>query len=184
MVYPTDTLYGLGALATIDEAVERVFRLKGRPPHKALPLLLAQAGQMEEVAMPSSLAWILARHFWPGALTLVLPRAPGFHSLALAGGNTVALRVPHHPLALALIAAAGGPITGTSANVADGPDPVTVEEARRQLGDAVDLFIDAGPCPGGQGSTVLDLTGPQPLILRPGAIPRHQIEEAIGQAVA
>lgn len=183
VVYPTDTLYGLGALATIDVAVERVFRLKRRPPDKALPLLISKADEMEALAIASPRAWAAARRFWPGALTIVLPKALGFHSLALAGGDTVALRVPNHPVALALIAGAGGPITGTSANVSEGPGPVTAQEAHRQLGDAVDMYIDAGPCPGGVGSTVLDLTGPRPVILRPGTISRQEIEETLGQTV-
>ncbi|HKZ51083.1 MAG TPA: L-threonylcarbamoyladenylate synthase [Dehalococcoidia bacterium] len=184
VIYPTDPLYSLGALATIDAAVERVFRLKGRPPGKPIPLLLAKAEQVDSVALAPPLAWRLIERFWPGALTLVVPRAPGFHSLALAGGDTVAIRLPGHPLARAIVEAAGGPITGTSANRSGARAPVTAEEARCQLGDAVDFILDAGPCPGGIESTVVDLTGESPVILREGAIPCSQIEEAIRRAVA
>jgi len=181
VIYPTDTLYGLGALAACDAAVERVFRLKGRPGDKPLPLLLAGPEEMAGVVeSPSPLAWELIRRFWPGALTLVLPRAPGFRSLALAGGDTVALRVPDHPLARALIKAAGGPITGTSANRAGAPGPLTAQEARQQLGDLVDFVLDAGPCPGGVESTVLDLSGERPLLLREGALPREALEAITG----
>lgn len=179
VLYPTDTLYGLGALASLDAAVERVFRLKGRPADKPLPLLLARPQEAEVLAIVSPLARKLMGRFWPGALTLILPRASAFRSRALAGGDSIALRLPDHPLARALIEAAGGPLTGTSANRAGGPDPVTAQEALSQLGDGVDLVLDAGPCPRGRGSTVLDLTGEEPVLLREGALPTAALAEVL-----
>ena len=180
IIYPTDTVYGLGALATDDAAVRRLFRAKGRVTDKAVPLLLAEAAEVDEVAaaVPAA-ARILMERFWPGALTIVLPKSPRFHSLALAG-NTVAVRVPDHPLLREIISRAGGPITGTSANRTGLPSPLTVEEALEQVADAADLAIDGGRCSVGIESTVIDITEEAARILRGGAVSRGAIEETMG----
>jgi L-threonylcarbamoyladenylate synthase len=119
---------------------------------------------------------------WPGALTLVLRRRPDFHSPALAGGDTVAVRVPAHPVALELLRRVGQPLTGTSANLSGQPGPRTAEEVRRQIGERVDLIVDGGPCPGGVESTVVDCTVDPPRVLREGAVPAEQIAAALAEA--
>jgi L-threonylcarbamoyladenylate synthase len=185
IIYPTDTVYGLGAVAQADEAVRRLFRAKGRAPDRPLPLLLANATEVERVAAQvPPLARRLMERFWPGALTIVLRRSPRFHSLALAGSDTVGVRVPDHPLLREVIRRTGGPITGTSANRSGLPSPLTVAEAIEQVGEAVDLAIDGGRCRGGVESTVIDITGERPRILREGAVRRGEIEEALGLELA
>ncbi len=175
VAFPTDTVYGLGASALDDDAVARVYEAKKRPRNLALPLLLSHISQIESVAQfVPEIAWRLAQRFLPGALTLVLYKAPGVSSVVTGGGNKVALRVPNHPVPIALIQGLGTPITGTSANVTGGPSLLTAEEVRRQMGDRVDFVID-GDCPGGMDSTVLDVTGVMPRILREGAISREEI---------
>ncbi len=184
VAFPTDTLYALGALASHDEAVARLFEAKRRPSDKPLPLLLASDCDVGGIAVSvSETAKRLMKAFWPGALTLVLQRARRYESRALAGSGTVAMRVPAHPVALELIARVGGAVTGTSANVTGGPSPRDAEEVRRQLGDAVDLIVDGGPAPGGLESTVVDLTGDVPRLLREGAVSLAAIEKAVGLSV-
>jgi L-threonylcarbamoyladenylate synthase len=181
VAFPTDTLYALGALACHDEAVGGLFEAKKRPFDKPLPLLLASDRDVKEMAASvPEVAERLMKAFWPGALTLVLRRARRYESRALAGADTVAVRVPAHPLALELIARVGGAVTGTSANVTGGPSPRDADEVRRQLGGAVDLILDGGPTPGGLESTVVDLTGDAPRLLREGAISRTAIEKLVG----
>ena len=172
VAFPTDTLYALGAHVFMEQAVRRVFQVKGRPHEMALPLLLARVADMERVAshIPKA-AWAMAGRFWPGALTLILPKAPSISPLITGGRETVAVRVPNHPLALELIASAGAPLTGTSANRHGGADPVTAEEARQQLGEGLDMVIDGGACPLKGASTMLDMTGDIPRVIRAGVIP-------------
>jgi L-threonylcarbamoyladenylate synthase len=178
VAYPTDTVYGLGADAFRDSAVERVYEAKKRPRHMALPLLLSDSADMVKVAFDvPDLAWRLAERFFPGALTLVLWKAPAVPSIVTGGGDTIAVRVPRHPIPIALIKGLGSPIIGTSANLSGQPSPLTAQEVHRQLGGKADLIIDGGRCPGGIESTVLDLTGDIPRIVREGAIPKGIIEE-------
>lgn len=180
VVFPTDTVYGVGARATDDAAVARLFTAKQRPRDRAIPVLLASAGDLPVVGVAlSPAARSLARAFWPGGLTLVVRRAPSFHSAALAGA-TVAVRVPDHPVARLLIELTGEPLAATSANISGEPSPLTAEEAARQIGDAVDMVIDGGPAPGGIESTVVDTTVEPPRLLREGAIPRSAIERVAG----
>ena len=177
VAFPTDTVYGLGANALDEEAVLRVYEAKKRPRHLALPLLLADISQIAAVARPvPEIAWRLAQRFLPGGLTLVLHKASSVSTVVSGGGEKIALRVPNHPVPLALIEGLGAPITGTSANLTGSPSPDTAEEVRQQMGDRVNLVIDGGRCPGGMDSTVLDLTGETPRILREGAISREEIE--------
>jgi len=177
--YPTDTLYGIGAAASDDEAVRRLFTAKGRPPEKPVPLLIADAGDAARLAEVTPLARILMARFWPGALTVIMKRAGGFRSLALAGQETVALRVPDHPLVREIIRSLGEPIIGTSANRAGAPPPISAAEAAVQVGAEVALIIDSGPCPRRQESTIIDITQELPQILREGAVGREKIEETL-----
>ena len=177
VAYPTDTVYGLGAHAFQERAVEKVYKVKQRPRNMALPLLLADSADMAKVASRiPDLAWRLAERFFPGALTLVLWKSPAVPSIVTGGGDTVAVRVPNHPIPIALIKGLCAPIIGTSANLSGQPSPLTAQEVRRQLGGKVDLIIDGGRCPGAIESTVLNLTGDVPRIVREGAIPRSVIE--------
>lgn len=177
IAYPTDTIYGLGCSAYLPEAVERVYRIKQRPRNMALPILLASVTRIAEVAVDiSPVAWRLAERFLPGALTLVLKKADSVPDIVTAGGKTVAVRVPAHPVTIALIEGLGTPLVGTSANISGQPNPLTAADVRRQLGNKVDLIIDGGRCPGGTESTVVDLTGERPQILREGAIKRGEVE--------
>ena len=180
VAYPTDTVYGLAALPTDDEAVRRLFEAKKRPLDQSTPLLIASpadlalvAGEVPEVARR------LMHAFWPGALTIVLPKALRFHSKAIVG-DSVGVRVPDHPVPRELVRLLGAPITGTSANVSGEPEPVTADDVRAQLGDAVDLVIDGGRCAGGRPSTVVDCTVAPPRIVREGAISREELVRAAG----
>ncbi len=178
--FPTDTVYGLGAAANMESAIEMIYQVKRRPRSLPFPLLLAEITQIAEVAESvPGLAWHLAERFLPGGLTLVLPKSPGISQLITAGGNTVAVRIPAHPIPRALCRGLGMPIIGTSANLSGQPNPVTASEVYNQLGERVDLIIDGGRCPGGIESTVVDVSGETPKILREGAVPRKVVEEAI-----
>jgi len=181
VAYPTDTLYGLGADAFNEQAVERVFAIKGRPHGMPLPLLIADADALSQVASDvPPLARVLAERFWPGALTLVIPRSANVPELVSGRGWKVGVRVPDHPVPRELARRLGAPITGTSANKSGGPDPRTAEDVRTQLGEMIDLVIEGGDPPAGQPSTVLDLTGPSPRIVRQGAITKEALEAACG----
>jgi L-threonylcarbamoyladenylate synthase len=175
--YPTDTVYGLGALAENEEAVERIFSLKKRPRHMPLPLLVSDMAHLDELAATSgSLAWRLATLFWPGGLTLIVPaskKVPKF----IGGGETVALRIPDDAVTLALIKDLGKPIVGTSANYTGRPAAVTADEVKRCFGGKVDLVIDAGRTSGGKESTIVDITGDKAMIVREGIVSRAQIAE-------
>lgn len=184
VAYPTDTLYGLGAAFDDLEAVERVFDIKGRPRNAPLPLLVASRSDVEQAALAlSSLAERLMDAFWPGALTLVVPASPRTPRVVTGGRETVAVRMPDHPVPLELIRGLGRPITGTSANPTGGSDPVTAEDVESTLGTRIDHIIDGGPAPMGQPSTILDLSGQRPRLVRLGALGVEDIEEAISQSV-
>jgi len=183
VAFPTDTVYGLGACANIPQAVERVYRVKQRPPNMALPLLLAHTSQISEVAyLLPQIAWLLADNFLPGALTIVLYKSNSVSDIITAGGKTIAVRIPAHPIPVAL-AEGVGPIVGTSANLSGKPSPLTADEVYSQLGDKIDLVIDGGRCPGGRESTIIDVTGEVPVILREGAISREELEKVCGRIV-
>ena len=171
LAFPTDTLYGLGADAFCDEAVDRVFSIKGRPVDAPVPILLATESDLIRVATDiPPLVHVLAKEFWPGGLTLVLWRMPGVLLSVTGGGETVGVRVPAHPVPLELIKRFGSPITGTSANASGEAAPSTADEVHRKLHGKIDLIIDGGPCPRGMGSTVLDLTARMPRLVRVGAV--------------
>jgi L-threonylcarbamoyladenylate synthase len=175
VAFPTDTVYGLGASIGIKQAVERVYRIKGRPNNRALPLILADLSQIDGVARSvPPLARLLAEKFWPGPLTLVLFKSDSVPDIVTGNSETVAVRIPAHPIPVALARGVGMPIVGTSANLSGQPSALTTEEARAQLGDRVDLIID-GECPGGKESTIVDLTGETPVIRREGALSREEL---------
>jgi L-threonylcarbamoyladenylate synthase len=175
---PTDTVYGVVAAINIEPAVERIYRIKGRPRSQALPILLADKSQISEVAkVVPLLARRLADKFWPGALTMVLLKSESVPDIVTGGGKTVAVRMANHPMPVAIIRGLGVPIVGTSANLSGHPSALTAEEVRAQIGDRVDMIIDGGRCPGGIESTIVDLSGEMPLILRKGATPLEEIEQ-------
>ena len=173
---PTDTLYGLAADAFNAEAIERVFAAKERPDGLALPVLLPDLHQLQMVAehVPEEAA-ALARAFWPGPLTLIVARNAALPSRLTAGQETVAVRVPAHPVPRELAARLGRPITGTSANISGAPDPQNLDELRAQIGGRVDCVVSCGPAPAGTASTIVDLTGEEPRLVRGGAITFSEI---------
>ncbi len=177
VAYPTDTIYGLGADIRNDVAVQKIFAAKRRPANQPLPILLADVSQVENVARDiPDVARRLAQQLWPGSLTIVLHRSNTVPDAVTGGGDKVAVRIPQHPVPIALIRGLGTPITGTSANVSGKPNPVSAHDVRDQLGDCIDMIIDGGRCPGDTPSTVVDVTGEYPAIIRDGAIPREEIE--------
>jgi L-threonylcarbamoyladenylate synthase len=179
VAFPTDTVYGLGAAVSLPRAVERVYEVKERAKNMPLPLLLGDKSQIDEVAEAvPPIAWLLAEKFLPGGLTMVLFKSKSVPDTVSGGGKTVAIRIPDHPVPIALIKGVGTPIVGTSANLSGKPSALTAEEVYTQLNNKVDLIIDGGRCPGGRESTVVDLTSKTPLILREGAISREELENA------
>ena len=181
VAYPTDTIYGLGASMSIPLAVERVYQVKERPQHMALPLLLADASQVTEVAEPvPPIAFDLIHTFLPGALTIVLHKSKSVPDIITAGGKTIAIRIPNHPTPIALIRGVGSPITGTSANLSGRPNPLTAPEVTSQFGDKIDLVIDGGRCPAGRESTIVDVTGEIPVVLREGTIAIEELKQVCG----
>jgi L-threonylcarbamoyladenylate synthase len=180
--YPTDTVYGLGARGDDTAAIRRVFELKIRPSDQALPLLIGDLSQLTTVARTvSPLAERLIERFWPGALTLVLLKNAALPDAVTGGGDSVAVRLPGHPVPRVLATVLGVPVVGTSANLSGMPSALTADEVKAQLGDRVDCIIDGGRVSGGVESTVLDLTGAVPRILREGAVSRLEIAEIVPQ---
>ena len=181
---PTETVYGLAANALDEEAVAGIFRAKGRPASN--PLIVHVA----DIAMARSLAaaWpatadAVATRFWPGPVTVVVPRGPRVPDIVTAGGSTVALRCPDHPLARRLIAEAGMPLAAPSANRSEAVSPTTAHHVLAGLGNRIDLILDGGPCRRGIESTVVDCTVSPPRILRPGPLSRDDLEAAVGGPV-
>ena len=184
VAYPTDTLYGLGAVVTNLPAVERVLVIKGRSAALGLPVLVGSAGQLSRLAVEvPDLAMELAERFWPGGLTLVLRKHPSISDL-VTGGATIAVRQPDHPAPLALIRQCGSPITGTSANRSGGAQPVDAQEVLSQLEGEVDMLLDGGRCLGGVPSTILDVSTDPPRVLRAGVIPLGSLQEACPMELA
>ena len=182
---PTDTLYGLAADVRNETALQRVFDIKGRPANLALPVLVANWEQVGMVAqVPEGPVGQLASAFWPGSLTLVLPKRPGLSPLVTGGRETVAVRMPDHWVPLNLAGALGAPVTGTSANRSGQPDLNSPAEIREHLGDSVGAVVDAGPAPGGVQSTIVDFTGERPALLREGATPFADVERVWQELMA
>jgi L-threonylcarbamoyladenylate synthase len=182
VAFPTETVYGLGAVATNDRAVAAIFVVKGRPRFNPLIVHVTNAAAARALARWNEVALRLSAQFWPGALTLVLPRAEGcpLSLLVSAGGDTVALRAPAHPVAQALLEATVLPVAAPSANPAGRVSPTTADHVEVGLGAAIDIILDGGPCPLGLESTVLDVTVAPPRLLRPGGVTREALEGAIG----
>ncbi len=185
VAFPTETVYGLGADATNDNAVARIFAVKGRPSFNPLIVHVADIAQARRLARWTDLADKLAAQFWPGALTLVLERAADcpLSLLVSAGLSSVAIRLPAHGIASALITVAGRPIAAPSANASGAMSPTTAAHVAASLGDKVPLIVDGGPCKVGVESTVIDLTGDVPILLRPGGVALEDIEAALGRSI-
>jgi L-threonylcarbamoyladenylate synthase len=182
VAFPTETVYGLGANALDAAAVERIYEAKGRPHSSPIICHVSDLVMLHQlVAEWPDPAQKLAEKFWPGPLTLVLPKTSAVPPLVTAGLPTVGVRMPAHPIALALVRAARVPIAAPSANRFTGVSPTTADHVRQSLGDRGDYILDGGPCQVGIESTVLSLAEPIPILLRAGAISRPQIEEVIGQ---
>ncbi len=180
VAFPTDTVYGVGALAFDGKAVESIYAAKDRPVEKAIPILI---GRTEDIGKAASevppMAKKLAEQFWPGPLTIVLPKHSDLPE-SVSATNTVGVRIPDHPVALSLLQAAG-PMAVTSANISGQPNPSTAKEVLAQLTGRIALIIDGGKTPGGVPSTVVDCTGPKPLVLREGPIHYEEILSSIRQ---
>ncbi|MFJ2399337.1 L-threonylcarbamoyladenylate synthase [Streptomyces sp. NPDC087843] len=185
VAFPTETVYGLGANADDPAAVARIFQAKGRPTSHPLIVHLGGAELLDDwVEDVSATARLLAERFWPGPLTLVLRRGRRVPLEATGGLETVAVRVPDHPVALALLAAFGGGVTAPSANRFGQVSPTTAYHVGAELGDAVDFVLDGGPCGVGVESTIVDVTGEIPSILRPGGVTREDLEAVLGYPLA
>jgi L-threonylcarbamoyladenylate synthase len=185
VAFPTDTVYGIGAHAFQPEAVAALYAVKGRPADKAIPILVAQIEDVARVARAvPPVAWRLVERFWPGGLTLVLPRSDRVPAIVTAGGDTVAVRCPDHPLPLALMNAVGAPLAATSANLSGQPSPATARQVIEQLAGRLPLIIDGGECPGGVASTVVDLSVSPPRLLRAGAIPTEDLRALLPDLVS
>ena len=169
VAFPTDTVYGLGALAFNNSAIESIYKAKDRPLEKAIPILIADINDLEMVASAvPDMARTLASRFWPGPLTCVVPKKQTL-PLAVSATSTVAVRIPDHPDARALLRAAG-PMAVTSANISGYANPTTAQEVYDQLNGRIPLILDGGKTKGGIPSTLVDCTGEQPVILREGSI--------------
>ncbi|MBI5295393.1 MAG: threonylcarbamoyl-AMP synthase [Chloroflexi bacterium] len=174
VAFPTDTVYGVGALAFDGAAVESIYTAKDRPVEKAIPILIADLADLDQVAVEvPAMASVLAAHFWPGPLTLVVPKKPTL-PLAVSATDTLAVRIPDHPVARALLRAAG-PMAVTSANISGQASPTDAQEVLRQLNGRIPLVIDGGPTPGGIPSTLVDCLGREPVVLREGPLTQAQI---------
>jgi len=179
VAFPTDTVYGVGSLAFKAAAVESIYAAKNRPNEKAIPVLLGGAEDLAKVvASIPPMALTLAARFWPGPLTLVLPKHPDLPE-AVSATATVGVRVPDHPAARRLLQAAG-PMAVTSANLSGHVSPSTAEEVFEQLSGRIALILDGGRTPGGVSSTVVDCVGAEPKVLREGPIPWGEIARVLG----
>lgn len=181
VAFPTETVYGLGANALDDQAVPGIFRAKGRPSDNPLIVHVQDPDEVPVLAVLNDRARRLMDLFWPGPLTLVLPALETVSAAVRAGLDTVAVRMPSHPVALALIAGAGVPIAAPSANRSGRPSPTEARVVLQDLGEEVDLILDGGPTEVGVESTVLDVTGDVALLLRPGGVGLEALEDVLGQ---
>lgn len=185
VAFPTETVYGLGAAARDPVAVARIFGAKGRPSHHPLIVHLGDPGWLPDWAeAPPAAAHVLANRFWPGPLTLVLQRGAAAPDAVTGGASTIGLRMPAHPVALALLDTFGDAIAAPSANRFGRISPTRASHVAEELGGSIDLILDGGACEVGVESTIIDLTGEAPRLLRPGGIAVEAIEEVLGRAVA
>ncbi|HSA95176.1 MAG TPA: L-threonylcarbamoyladenylate synthase [Acidobacteriota bacterium] len=178
--YPTETFYALGAAAFLKEAVERIYRLKDREAGKALSVIASDLDMVKEVCGPLPRGFVaLAGEFWPGPLTLVLPAAPAVPAFLAGPGRTIAVRVPPLAWLRALVRELGEPLTATSANLSGEKEISDPREVEALFRGRIDLLVDGGPAPGGLASTIVDLSGDRPRVLREGRIDRDRIEALV-----
>ena len=181
VVFPTETVYGLGANALDAEAVAGIFRAKGRPADNPLIVHITAPEEVQPlVAHIPDIAHLLMTRFWPGPLTLIMPRSNIVPDIVTGGLDTVAVRMPAHPVARAILRRAGVPVAAPSANLSGTPSPTAAAHCRSDMTGRVDVIVDGGDCPLGVESTVLSLTGDRPRLLRPGAVTAAQLEEVLG----
>ncbi|MFA4969976.1 MAG: L-threonylcarbamoyladenylate synthase [Sulfuritalea sp.] len=185
VAFPTETVYGLGADASNPQAIAKIFAAKGRPADHPLIVHLPDASQLDRWAIDiPAVAFELAAAFWPGPLTLILKRHPSVLDAITGGQDTVGLRVPNHPLALQLLREFDGGVAAPSANRFGHVSPTTAAHVREELGDAVAMILDGGPCAVGIESTILDLSGGEPRILRPGMLDAEAVGAVLGRPPA
>ncbi len=184
VAFPTETVYGLGADAADPAAVRRIFEAKGRPATHPVIVHISSEGELDvwASAVPEE-ARVLAAACWPGPLTLLLPRAPSVSDVVTGGRSTVGLRVPGHPVALALLQAFGRGVAAPSANRFGRVSPTTAAHVRAELGPAVDVVLDGGPCVVGIESTIVDLSGDEPVVRRPGGVPVEELERLLSRTL-
>ena len=184
VAFPTETVYGLGANALDREAVRGIFVAKGRPADDPIIVHVASATRVEDVAVPNEAAWRLAERFWPGPLTLVLPRREVVPAEVTASLATVGVRVPSHSVALKLLELSELPVAAPSANLFGRPSPTTAQHVLDDLAGRIDLVLDGGPANVGVESTIVDVTSSPPRLLRPGGLAAEAIEAALGMSLA
>ena len=185
VAFPTETVYGLGANAEDEVAVRKIFAAKGRPADH--PVIVHLGEMMDMVHWSGQIpkqAWHLAETYWPGPLTLILPRLPRAKDVVTGGLDTVGLRIPSHPVAQSLLREFGGAIAAPSANRFGRVSPTRAEHVREEFGDQVEMILDGGDCEVGLESTIVDFSGEEPVILRPGAITLEQVEAVCGMRLA
>lgn len=183
VAFPTETVYGLGAVAFDYEAVQKIFAVKGRPSQKPLLVHVNSQKQVESLVkeIPSA-ARLLMNRFWPGPLSIILPARESIPAIIRGGGNSIGLRMPSHQVARALIEKAG-PLAAPSANLSGHPSPITAKQVKGDLGGKIDAILDAGPTRIGIASTIIDLTGKKYRILREGGLPVKVIVEALEKEI-
>ncbi|WP_314348195.1 L-threonylcarbamoyladenylate synthase [Fusobacterium massiliense] len=185
IIYPTDTVYGLGAIISNEESINNIYFAKSRSFNSPLIALLSSVDKVDEVAEVSvedrELLNKLAKAFWPGALTVILRKKDYIPEIMVSGGNTIGVRIPNLDLAIKIIDLAGGVLATTSANISGEPSPKSYEELSEAIKSKVSLLIDGGKCKLGEVSTIIDLTKKVPKILRKGAITTEEIEKIIGK---
>ncbi len=184
VAFPTDTVYGLGTNVFEPVAVQKIFTIKQRPADKALPVFIAQLDDLSLVARHvPNIAWPLLREFWPGALTVVLPKNSKLPIEVTVGQETVAVRIPNHSVCLELVMLAGHPLAVTSANLSGQPTPLTAQEVATQLSGRLPLILDGGPSPDQQPSTIIDLSVTPPRLLRLGKVSLESLKEFLPNLV-
>ena len=185
IIYPTDTVYGLGAIISNEESINNIYFAKSRSFNSPLIALLSSVDKVDEVAEVSvedrELLNKLAKAFWPGALTVILRKKDYIPEIMVSGGNTIGVRIPNLDLAIKILDLAGGVLATTSANISGEPSPKSYEELSEAIKSKVNLLIDGGKCKLGEVSTIIDLTKKVPKILRKGAITTEEIEKIIGK---
>jgi L-threonylcarbamoyladenylate synthase len=182
IAFPTDTVYGLGVASYNTSAIERIYQVKKRSKQLAIPLLVANEWQLREVVKSiPKIAKVLIKEFFPGPLTLVFHKSDRIADIITAGRDTVAIRIPSHPVPIALASGLGVPITGTSSNLSGEPSHLTATEVRAQLGDKLDMILETDQPLPGIASTIVDITGKVAKVLREGAITRERLEQVLGK---